>query len=228
MIEESPYSVFDVGCQTITNTVNCQGVMGAGLALEFRLRHPTMYDDYVERCGTGAVSPGRPYLYQAGEDLRILNFPTKKAWRLPSRIEWVTAGLDEVAQNIAGWGITSLALPKLGASHGGLDWPIVRSEIISRLSSVPIRIVLCLDTQPHPEGLEARMLSVLNSREPSALEAIGVKRAAAARVAQGAPYRRVREVAEVEGVGKSTYEKLFEGFRAPNPPRGRQQKLSLD
>lgn len=227
MIEELPYSVFDAGCQTITNTVNCQGVMGAGLALEFKLRYPDVFEEYAARCKAKAVRPGEPYVYRRPIGPQVLHFPTKNAWRFPSKMEWIRDGLDRIAANYDSWGIESLALARLGSSHGGLAWEEVRAETVRRLDPLPLRVVLCLDQEPHPEGLESQMLATLNRGDTATLEKLGLAPAAAARVAEAAPFRRVRDVIEIKGVGKSTYERLFEAFRAPSSQAARQSKLDF-
>ena len=88
MIQTTKSSVFNTPATVVTNTVNCEGVMGAGLALEFSLRHPELEQEYAQRCSSGEVRIGRPYLqsvsnapYQA-----VLQFPTKQSWRFPSRL----------------------------------------------------------------------------------------------------------------------------------------------
>lgn len=78
--------LFGSEAQTLVNAVNCVGVMGKGIALEFKRRFPSMYDDYAQRCRRGEVRPGRPHLHR-GSDRWILNFPTKDDWRRPSRLE---------------------------------------------------------------------------------------------------------------------------------------------
>ncbi len=135
-------NLFDSDCQTITNAANCVGVMGKGIALEFKLRYPDMYSDYVERCKQKTFKIGQCYVYKSRLLPWILNFPTKSHWRQRSKLEDVQVGLDHLAANVADWGITSLAIPAIGCGLGGLDWTVVRSEILTRLQSLGIRIVL--------------------------------------------------------------------------------------
>jgi O-acetyl-ADP-ribose deacetylase (regulator of RNase III) len=227
VLEDSPYSVFDAGCQTITNTVNCQGVMGAGLALEFKLRYPEVFEDYAQRAKAKAIKPGEPYVYRGANGLQVLNFPTKNAWRLPSRMEWITSGLDAIAAHWQEWGIQSLAVPRLGSSHGGLDWPRVKVEVIERLSPLPIRVAICLDEQPHPDGVEARILDLVNASDEVALARAGLSRSAVAALVEHRPFRRVRNLIEVKGVGKASYERLFQALSALGASEQRQAKLPL-
>lgn len=142
--------------QTITNTVNCVGVMGKGVALRFKNAHKANFADYVSRCNRNEVRPGVPYVYRADpkrdkpELELILNFPTKNHWRDPSRIEWIDGGLRILAEKYAEWGIKSLALPPLGCGNGGLDWADVWPLIDRYLGDLPIVIEVWV-----PDGAEA-------------------------------------------------------------------------
>ncbi|MBB5705397.1 macro domain-containing protein [Sphingopyxis panaciterrulae] len=132
--------LFASEAQTLTNTVNCVGVMGKGVALEFKKRFPRMARDYEARCARGEVRLGEPYLYQDESGTRILNFPTKGHWRSASRLLDIERGLDHLAAHAAGWGITSLALPPLGCGNGGLAWSEVGPLIYSKLRGLPIDV----------------------------------------------------------------------------------------
>lgn len=128
-------NLFDSAAQIITNTVNCVGVMGKGVALEFKQRHPAMFEDYQQRCKRGEVRPGNPYLWE-DERVQILNFPTKRDWREPSRIEDIEQGLKFLVLNYQKMGIQSLAMPALGCGNGGLRWENVRPLIEKHLGSL--------------------------------------------------------------------------------------------
>ncbi|MDY4581101.1 MAG: macro domain-containing protein [Candidatus Methanarcanum hacksteinii] len=93
MIKEEKITVFNSNCDAIVNTVNCRGVMGAGLALEFKLRYPDMFEQYVEDCSNGSVKIGELKTYDA-ENVLIVNFPTKDHWREPSELWYIEKGLD--------------------------------------------------------------------------------------------------------------------------------------
>lgn len=118
-------NIFTSKCQTLVNTVNCQGVMGAGIALEFKLRLPEMFEQYVDKCRSGEIDIGRSWLYKpppgTREDRWVLNFPTKRQWRYPSRFQYLRAGLQEFLGTYWEKGIEFIAFPVLGASNGGLD-----------------------------------------------------------------------------------------------------------
>lgn len=125
--------------QTLVNTVNCVGVMGKGVALEFRRKYPTMYKDYVRMCERQLVRPGEPYCYGAGER-QIVNFPTKGHWRSQSRLSDIERGLAILEKHYADWNITSIAVPPLGCGNGGLDWDDVRPLIERHLAHLPIDV----------------------------------------------------------------------------------------
>ncbi len=134
--------LFASGAQTLVNTVNSVGVMGKGVALEFKKRFPPMYDDYARRCERKEVRPGEPYLYTDLSGTRIVNFPTKAHWRSPSRIADIERGLDRLARFAGEWGITSLAMPPLGCGNGGLEWSEVGPLIYAKLHELPIDVVV--------------------------------------------------------------------------------------
>lgn len=126
--------------QTLVNTVNCVGVMGKGVAQEFKIRWPAMFEDYAERCQRKQVRPGRPYLYAKGPGKPIVNFPTKDHWRSPSKLADIETGLDWFVEHATTWGITSVAFPPLGCGNGGLEWAEVGPLMYSKLSKLDIPV----------------------------------------------------------------------------------------
>lgn len=82
-------NIFDTKCSTIVNTINCVGVMGKGIALEFKKRYPEMFIDYVNRCKNREVKTGEPYVFYNENCTKIINFPTKDNWRSPSRLSYI-------------------------------------------------------------------------------------------------------------------------------------------
>ncbi len=132
--------IFESKCSTVVNTVNCVGVMGKGIALEFKKRFPEMFRDYVIKCNSGQVKTGSPYVFDNGDGIKILNFPTKDHWRSPSRLSYVLEGLDWFVNNYEKYGITSIAFPPLGCGNGGLSWKVVGPLMYQKLSLLPIEI----------------------------------------------------------------------------------------
>lgn len=132
--------LFASQAQTLVNTVNCVGVMGKGVAAEFKKRYPMMFDDYKRRCDRKEVRLGELYLYRDLSGTMIINFPTKDHWRSPSRLSDIEAGLDFFVARIARWQITSAAFPPLGCGNGGLEWTEVGPLIYKKLSGVGIGV----------------------------------------------------------------------------------------
>jgi O-acetyl-ADP-ribose deacetylase (regulator of RNase III) len=125
MIEIKIGDLFNSKVQTYVNTVNCVGVMGAGIALEFKKRFPDMYNEYLDLCERGEVKLGEPYLYRSLIPPWILNFPTKNHWRSVSKLDDIVKGLEFLKAHYKEWDITSLAVPPLGCGYGQLEWRIV-------------------------------------------------------------------------------------------------------
>jgi len=167
--------LFESSAQTLTNTVNTVGVMGKGIALQFKRRFPDMYNDYVMRCEQGQVVLGRPYLFKPLIAPWILNFPTKEHWRSLSRLDAIRDGLDYLAEHHLEWGIESLAVPPLGCGEGGLEWRIVGPTLYRGLSrlAIPVELYAPFGT-PHEElqpsflGARANDVDVPASRVPAA------------------------------------------------------------
>lgn len=134
-------NLFTSQCQTLVNTINCVGVMGAGVALEFRLRYPRMFERYVELCNQELIDVGKLWLYKA-ESKWILNFPTKKHWKNPSKEEYLKSGLQKFLDTYKEKAITSIAFPLLGANNGGIpqeeSLEIMTSYL--KLCNIPVEI----------------------------------------------------------------------------------------
>lgn len=120
MIIEKSGNIFTTECQTIVNTINCVGVMGAGIAYEFRLREPQMYEKYQQLCAQKQMDIGILWIYKTPKQ-NILNFPTKYNWKFPSKKEYLHKGLQKFLDTYKQKNITSIAFPLLGADKGGID-----------------------------------------------------------------------------------------------------------
>ncbi len=136
-------NLFTSEAQTLTNTVNCVGVMGRGIALEFKSRYPKMFRLYRQMCDKKEVKIGEPYVYRC-KDKWILNFPTKIHWRRKSKMEWILDGLDYLVANYEEWGITSIAMPPLGCNNGGLKFSDVFPVMKSTLNHLDIPVEICI------------------------------------------------------------------------------------
>src|SRR5690349_4931832 len=123
MIEFVQGNLFDSRCDAWVNTVNCVGVMGKGIALEFKKQFPEMFESYQIACNAGIVKTGKMYVVSRLFHPRwIINFPTKQHWKNPSHIGWIETGLQDLVRIIEKEGIESIAIPALGCSNGGLEW----------------------------------------------------------------------------------------------------------
>lgn len=202
-------SVFETRAKVIVNTINTVGVMGAGLAQEFRLRYPDMYADYTARFDTGELAIGRPYLYRESTPW-IINFPTKKHWRQPSKLSWVEQGLRSLVGLPDVSEFESVALPLLGCGKGGLDRNEVETMMRKHLEGAPFDYYLCLDDAVPADGVEARMLAFIADAAEPALRRGGLSAKSAGSVMANRPYRRFRDLSRVPGVGTKGYEHLFE------------------
>ncbi len=128
--------LFASHAQTLVNTVNCVGIMGKGVALEFKKAYAGMFEDYAGRCARRQVRLGEPYLYRDLGGAMIVNFPTKDHWRSASRLADIVRGLDYFVAHAKEWGIRSVAFPPLGCGNGGLEWAEVGPLIYQKLHGV--------------------------------------------------------------------------------------------
>lgn len=160
---------FDHQANIRINTVNCVGVMGAGVALAFKKRYPEMYRGYVFECEQGNLAPGRPWVWKGSdmfsENIEIINFPTKKHWRNPSKYSYIEDGLKWLSNYLLSKAGSVVTLPALGCGHGGLEWGRVRELIELHLSNTPAQILIFEPAasknaaKPHSnDGLEALLV----------------------------------------------------------------------
>lgn len=145
MIREAHDDLLSADVDALVNTVNTVGVMGKGIALQFKKRFPANFKAYAAACKAGDVVPGRMFVFDAGQLMRprwIINFPTKRHWKSRSRIQDIEAGLDDLVRVISSLGITSIAVPPLGCGNGGLRWADVKPLIEAKLAQVDADVVL--------------------------------------------------------------------------------------
>jgi O-acetyl-ADP-ribose deacetylase (regulator of RNase III) len=134
-------SLLTSNAQTLVNTVNTHGVMGKGIAQEFKFRYPSMFEQYKRICNEGLLDVGKLWLWK-GSSQWVLNFPTKRHWRYPSKLEYIEKGLAKFSAEYENRGIREIAFPRLGCGNGGLDWGEVRPLMERYLSRLPIMVYI--------------------------------------------------------------------------------------
>jgi G:T/U-mismatch repair DNA glycosylase/O-acetyl-ADP-ribose deacetylase (regulator of RNase III) len=146
--------IFDSTADALVNPVNCVGVMGKGLAKQFKDRFPECVPPYEEACARESLVPGRlilvrtlvqPDLFSANRPAVIL-FPTKKHWRGKSQLKWIEAGLQELKSSYRDWGIRSVAMPQIGCGLGGLNWEDVKRIIVRFFDQEELHVHLYLQS----------------------------------------------------------------------------------
>lgn len=141
--------------EALVNTVNCVGVMGREIALQFKKTFPANFRAYAEACERGEARPGRMFVFETGElgnPRYIVNFPTKRHWRGKSRMEDIETGQAALAETIRERNIRSIALPPLGAGLGGLEWPEVRRRIDDAMRGLDNLDVVVFEPNGPPEA----------------------------------------------------------------------------
>lgn len=135
-------SIFSSPAKVFVNTVNTVGIMGKGLALQFKKLYPEMFDAYQEQCEAGAFDIGSLQLFKTPNKW-VLNFPTKKHWRSPSRIEYIEQGLETFVNRYREMEIGAISFPQLGCGNGELDWESqVRPVMEKHLGQLPIDVFI--------------------------------------------------------------------------------------
>ncbi|MBO9323965.1 MAG: macro domain-containing protein [Roseiflexus sp.] len=153
MIEYVTGNILEAEVEALVNSVNCVGVMGRGVALQFKKDWPENFKAYAAACRRQEVQPGRMFVFETGKlfPRYIINFPTKRHWRGKARIEDIEAGLIALVEEIRRRGIRSVALPPLGCGLGGLEWSEVRARIEETLAGlVDVRILVFEPTEVQP------------------------------------------------------------------------------
>ncbi|MBE7488458.1 MAG: hypothetical protein DIKNOCCD_02153 [bacterium] len=154
MVEFKSGDILKDDAEALVNTVNCVGVMGRGIALQFKNAFPENFKEYAKACKQGKVQPGKMFVFETGQLTQpryIINFPTKRHWRGKSRMADIESGLESLVEVLKKKGIRSVALPPLGCGLGGLDWSEVRSRITKALESLEGVHVVVYQPEGAPE-----------------------------------------------------------------------------
>ena len=155
MIRFKTGDILTEDAEALVNTVNCVGVMGRGIALQFKKAFPENFRVYAAACKRGEVGPGQMFVFETQRltnPLYIVNFPTKRHWRGNSRIEDIEAGLNDLVKVIRARNIHSIAMPPLGSGLGGLEWNSVRRRIEKALRGFNSLDVVVFEPRGAPEA----------------------------------------------------------------------------
>lgn len=153
MIRFTKGDLLNSDVEALVNTVNCVGIMGRGIALQFKKMYPDNFQAYAAACALNEVTPGTMFIFETEEMTNpkyIINFPTKRHWRGNSKIEDIESGLAALKEDVRRLGIRSIALPPLGSGLGGLPWPATKERIIQAFEDVPNVDVLVYE--PHADS----------------------------------------------------------------------------
>jgi O-acetyl-ADP-ribose deacetylase (regulator of RNase III) len=221
-------NIFTTQCQTLVNTINCVGVMGAGIALECRLRYPSMYSRYVTLCKEDKIDIGLLWLFK-NSNKWVLNFPTKKHWKAPSEESFLHAGLQKFVQTYCARGVTSIAFPLLGADRGGIA-PSKSLEIMTQyLSPLDIDVEIYEYDPMAQDDIYASTKSWLLSQDATdiaqktAIRIDYVHKLVAAM--QRSDIYQLNQLARVDGVGIKTLEKVFSLASNQSLNKAQQKRL---
>lgn len=159
MITEAHGNLLQADADALVNTVNTVGVMGKGIALQFRRAFPEMFEAYQRAVKAGEIELGRMHVWHSHAltgPRFVVNFPTKQHWRAKSRLADIERGLDDLVRVIRELEITSIAIPPLGCGHGGLRWSEVEPRIREAMTHVPTVDVLLYPPEKAPDAAEMR------------------------------------------------------------------------
>ena len=168
MITYKTGDILTEAAEALVNTVNCVGVMGRGVALQFKRAFPENFKAYAVRCKRDEMRPGHMFVFETGAIVPpryIINFPTKRHWRGKSRLDDIESGLRSLAGEIRSRGIRSIAIPPLGSGLGGLHWPSVRRRMEEALGGLDgVEIVIFEPSGTPSDGRVNRLRDVPKMR----------------------------------------------------------------
>ncbi|WP_339619704.1 macro domain-containing protein [uncultured Salinibacterium sp.] len=166
MINQAQGNLLRAPVEALVNTVNTEGVMGKGIALQFKNAYPEMFKSYSHASKGGEVKLGSMHVWPTNTlsgPKYVINFPTKGHWRAKSRMRDIESGLKDLVRVVRDLGISSIAIPPLGCGNGGLDWREVEPRIRTAFDNLPEVDVLIFA----PEGAPAASNMVVNTTKPA-------------------------------------------------------------
>jgi len=229
---EKEGNLFDSKADALVNTVNCEGAMGKGVALEFRRRFPAMFDEYRVLCEEGKLHPGQIWPYGKSTPA-VLNFAIKSHWRLPSKLEWVEETLQKFVENYKRLGLGSAAFPWMGAMNGGLAFEDVQSltrKYLRPLDDIDIEVYTFNPAAPDP--LFRTLRKHVQSHSAAQLQKLSglIKRHAEA-VWEAVQHEDVTSMATLlaaAGLGSASADKLYAFLVSPPSSEPTALELGLD
>jgi len=222
MIKVIHGNIFTTTCQTLVNTVNTQGVMGAGIALEMRMRYPEMFAKYKALCKQGLIEVGKLWLYRVSSDRQIINFPTKTSWKLPSRVDYLEKGLHKFINTHEEKGIDSIAFPLLGADKGGLDKDFVIRLMKQELERVKIPVEIYVYDASAKDDISNTFCERFKSKSEPELKMLGFTNTAIHKInslVERGSIRNMGILAAQDGIGLKTIEKCYQLVFGDEQPR---------
>jgi len=215
-------NIFSSGAEVVVITVNCEGVMGAGIALDAKNRWPEIYDLYSKRCELNNFHIG-DIMWTNSDSRKVALFPSKKLWRAPSKLSYLSDGLDTLRTDIDQLSITSIALPHLGCSNGGLTWSEVKPLIVEKLSRIDeLKVELWKFDQNFVDQDFQKFREIflsLNPKNASNWVNFSKKTENFVRdVLRDNELTNFVQLAAIKGVGKKTLEKIYRAALTKNYP----------
>lgn len=201
-------NIFRSEADTLVNTVNCVGVMGKGIALQFKKQYPDMYKDYVEECKAGHIKLGKLYFYRRYLKPNILLFPTKYDWRSVSKLSDIENGLKDLELNYKHWGIKSIAVPPLGCGLGGLEWKVVGRTLYRYLKNLDISVEMYAPFNTPDSQLTVKFLSEPSIEQIREAEANGNSKLASGFISIIEVLRRLYELHYHMPIGRVAFQKI--------------------
>lgn len=201
MIQSVKGNLLEDSAEAYVNTVNTVGVMGKGIALQFKQAFPDVFKQYAKDCKKGLVQVGKMHVVEVAglaAPRYVINFPTKEHWRHPSKLEYIQDGLIDLVKVVLDLEIKSIALPPLGCGNGGLDWHKVRPMILEAFKPLNVEVHLY-----EPAGAPPLNKMIIRTKKPKMTMGRALLLAAMSRYA-GPGYRM--SLLEVQKIAYFLYE----------------------
>lgn len=213
MLKHVTGNIFDSERHTIVNAVNCVGVMGAGIALEYRLRYPEMFEKYQQFCENKLLDIGKLWIYKADADRWILNLPTKKDWKHPTKEEYLHKGLAKFVDEYKSKGIESVAFPLLGSDKGGLGQEKSVSILEEYLSDLDIPVDIYHYDPNATDLLCEKIKTIMLKYQPADFsKVVKFREAELSKLRdhlEDPEIKQISHLLKIKGIGQKTVEKLY-------------------